>query len=272
MPAFPAGMTVFEEIANKLSMIKRRDFLRGLAGGATIGVGGGLILSPAGALAKSLPTGLPESSLLEALPGKKPLIKRTYRPPNFETPLGYFNELFTPNDAFYVRYHLSNIPRLNAQEWKLEVGGESLEKTLEFTLDDLKRGFEQVELAAVNQCSGNRRGLVQPRVPGLQWGYGAMGNALWRGVRLREILKKAGLKQDALEVLIDGADGGAIGKPPDFAKSLPIAKALDENTLIALEMNGDPLPHWKLLPSIFEYGSHLTTLEPRIFRTTASDS
>jgi DMSO/TMAO reductase YedYZ molybdopterin-dependent catalytic subunit len=196
-----------------------------------------------------LPSGTLESAVLEAISGKKPLIKRTFRPPNFETPVTYFNELFTPNDVFFVRYHLTNITKVNEQDWKLRISGEAVEKPLEFTMDELKRRFEQVEIAAVNQCSGNRRGLVQPHVPGIQWGYGAMGNAQWRGVRLKEVLNKAGIKRDALEVVVNGADSGAIAGTPDFVKCLPMWKALDEHTLIALEMNGEPLPYWNGYPA-----------------------
>ena len=140
---------------------------------------------------------------------------------------------------------------------------------MQFTLDELRNGFEQVEVAAVNQCSGNRRGLFQPHVPGVQWGYGAMGNATWRGVRLRDILNKIGVKKEAVEVVCDGADSGVIDRTPDFIKSLPVWKAMDENTLIAFEMNGAPLPHWNGFPArIVVTGwtgtywvKHLTTIE-----------
>jgi Sulfite oxidase and related enzymes len=236
------------------TMIKRRDFLKGVGAGVVVSASGGLIprfalSDPTSMGPAELPSGTLESAVLEAMSGKKPLIKRTFRPPNFETPVTYFNELFTPNDVFFVRYHLINIPKVNEQDWKLRIGGEAVQKPLEFTMDELKRSFEQVEIVAVNQCSGNRRGLVQPHVPGIQWGYGAMGNGQWRGVRLKEVLNKAGIKKDALEVVVNGADSGAIAGTPDFVKSLPMWKALDEHTLIAFEMNGEPLPHWNGYPA-----------------------
>jgi len=229
-------------------MITRRDFLKRIAEGVTACAGG--VLVPRIALSGAASKGLPElpAAVLESLPGKKSLIKRSYRPPNFETPVTYFNTQFTPNEAFFVRYHLANIPEVNVQDWKLRIGGESVEKPLEFTLDELKSRFEAVEIAAVCQCAGNRRGMVQPPVPGIQWGYGAMGNARWKGVRLKEVLSRAGLKKDALEVVFNAADSGMIAQTPDFAKSLPLAKALDRNTLIAFEMNGEPLPHWNGFP------------------------
>jgi DMSO/TMAO reductase YedYZ molybdopterin-dependent catalytic subunit len=196
-----------------------------------------------------LPDGTLAGQVLYALPGKVPLIKKTYRPPNFETPIEFFRSAITPNDAFFVRYHLAAIPEVKAADWKLAVGGESAERELSFTLAQLRKEFRPAEVTAVCQCSGNRRGLFEPHVPGVEWGVGAMGNALWRGVRLKDVLAKAGVKANALEVVFDGADHGAIDKTPDFVKSLPVEIALDENTLIAFEMNGKPLPHWNGFPA-----------------------
>lgn len=198
-------------------------------------------------------TELPEGTLAEQqlyrLPGKAALIKKTYRPPNFETPIEYFRTAITPNDAFFVRYHLTGIPEVTAADWTLTVGGESAGQELKLTLDQLKKDFECIEITAVCQCSGNRRGLFEPRVSGVEWGVGAMGNAVWRGVRLKDILNKAGVKADALEVVFDGADHAVMDKTPDFIKSLPMEVALDENTLVAYEMNGKPLPHWNGYPA-----------------------
>lgn len=186
---------------------------------------------------------------LVALPGKQPLIKRAFRPPNYETPLAGLRTPYTSNDVFFVRYHLANIPEVDARDWRLQVGGASIARPLSLSLADLKRDYEQVTVNAINQCSGNRRGLFTPRVPGVQWGYGAMGNARWGGVRLRDILRKAGLAADAVEVSFDGADTALMPKTPDFAKSLPVGRAIDENVLVALEMNGESLPHWNGAPA-----------------------
>ncbi len=234
-------------------MSSRRDFLKAVTG--SLAAAGSGILVPRSVLAKgsvgppNLPSGTLESSILEALPGKKPLIKKTYRAPNYETPVEYFAQQFTPNDAFFVRYHVATIPEVKAADWRLRVGGDAVEKPLELGLDELKKGFEQVEIAAVNQCSGNRRGLFEPHVAGVEWGYGAMGNARWKGARLKDVLTKAGLKKEAVEVAFDGADAGVIDKTPDFVKSIPVWKAQDENTLVAWEMNGEPLPHWNGFPA-----------------------
>jgi DMSO/TMAO reductase YedYZ molybdopterin-dependent catalytic subunit len=196
---------------------------------------------------------IPDGTLAEqglfALPGKLPLIKKTFRPPNFETPIQYFRTPITQNRAFFVRYHLAAIPEVAAKDWTLTVGGESAERELKLNLQQLKREFKPAQVTAVCQCSGNRRGLFEPHVPGVEWGVGAMGNAVWRGVRLKDVLAKAGVKADALEVVFDGADHAPLEKTPDFVKSLPLEMAMDENTLIAFEMNGEPLPHWNGFPA-----------------------
>lgn len=235
-------------------MRTRRQFLKDLAGGAAVLGSGAFLPSLARAAETSsvgpatLPAGTLEVSFLESLPGKRPLIKRSYRPPNYETPLEVFDQVFTPNDLFFVRYHLPRIPEVSVAEWKLEVGGDSVEKPFTLDLPGLQKGFEQVELPAVCQCSGNRRGLSDPHVAGVEWGIGAMGNARWKGVRLKDVLAKAGLKKEALEIAFNGADHGSLEATPDFQKSLPVWKAMDENTLIAWQMNGQPIPHWNGAP------------------------
>ena len=229
-------------------MKTRREFLKVSAGGLLL-AGGTRWTGWAGA-ANELPSGAIESGGLDSLPGKLPLIKKSFRPPNFETPVSYFNEAFTPNNAFFVRYHLAGIPEaVDAAQWRLAVSGESLENPLELTYENLTRDFETVELAALCMCSGNRRGFSQPHVPGVQWGHGAIGNAKWRGVRLRDVLNKAGLKKDAVEIVLGGADGPVLDKTPDFVKSIPVWKAMDENTLVAFAMNGEKLPHWNGYPA-----------------------
>jgi len=226
-------------------MTTRRSVLQTAVGGLAL-AGGGLI----GRLARAgLPSGTIESGTLETLPGKRPLLKRSYRPPNYETPVAYFDDVITPNDRFFVRWHLMQIPQIDVTEWRLTVGGDAAGREFALTLEDLKRDFEPFEVVAVCQCSGNRRGLSDPHVPGVEWGYGAMGNARWRGARLKDILARAGLKKDAIEVAFDGADRPPLDATPDFMKSIPAWKALDDNTLVAYEMNGAPLPHWNGFPA-----------------------
>jgi len=200
-------------------------------------------------LTGGLPGGTYEVATLEALPAKKPLIKLTTRPPNYETPISYFTSAITPNDAFFVRYHLATIPRVDAATWKLDIGGEGAMSPFALSLNELQTNFEQVEINAVCQCSGNRRGLSDPHVPGVQWGSGAMGSAAWRGPRLKDVLARAGLQRDVVEIIVDGADNAPLTSTPDFVKSLPLAKALDENTIIAHRMNGEPLPHYNGFPA-----------------------
>ena len=233
----------------------RRQFLKKSARG--LALAGAVPLLSRHALASdliapgfsSLPEGDIEASNLEALPGKVGLIKRTWRPPNYETPPEYFTTDVTPNKAFFVRWHLANIPQVGADKWTLKVGGEAAATPFELTLDQLKRDFTPAEIVAVNQCSGNRRGLSNPHVVGVEWGVGAMGNARWKGARLKDVLAKAGLKKETLEIVLDGADGPVLPGTPDFVKSIPVWKALDENALIAYEMNGEPLPHWNGYPA-----------------------
>src|SRR5499425_3589001 len=230
-------------------MLTRRHLV---TAGAGLALGGsGLASRTAAAASINLPAALPEgarsNAVLDALPGKKPLIKLSYRPPNYETPLEYFRTAITPNDAFFVRYHLAGIPEVDAKTWKLSVGGEGANSQIEINLDELKR-MPAAEVVAVNLCSGNRRGLFQPHVPGVEWGYGATGCARWKGARLKDVLDKVGLKKEAIEVVFDGADGPVLDKTPDFVKSIPVWKAIEDTTLIAYEMNGEALPHFNGFP------------------------
>src|SRR5207245_7472531 len=119
---------------------------------------------------------------LVTFPQKRPLILLTTRPPQLETPFSVFNDgLFTPNDAFFVRYHLSQVPTsIDPDKFSLSIKGK-IASPLTVSLPDLKTKFEQAEIIAVNQCSGNGRGFSNPRVAGGQMGNGAMGNARWKG-------------------------------------------------------------------------------------------
>ncbi len=233
-------------------MISRRRLLEGAGVGAVVaGSGMGLDLLKAVAapldLPKGLPAGMRAEAVLEALPGKKPLIKLSYRPPNYETPIANFRTAITPNDAFFVRYHLADIPNVDAKTWRLKVGGEGANGQVQLSLDDLK-AMPATEVVAVCQCSGNRRGLFEPHVVGVEWGYGAMGCARFKGARLKDVLDKVGLKKEAIELVLDGADGPVLDKTPDFVKSVPVAKAIEDG-LVAYEMNGQPLPHFNGFPA-----------------------
>jgi DMSO/TMAO reductase YedYZ molybdopterin-dependent catalytic subunit len=142
-------------------------------------------------------------------PQKVPLLLLTDRPVQLETPRHYFSTAFTPNDAFYVRWHLDGIPNtVDLKEWRLQIEG-NVGKPQALSLHDLMQEFKAVSVAAVNQCSGNSRSRLQPRVAGGQWGNGAMGNAMWTGVRLRELLDAAGVKPGSVQVQFQGLETGS---------------------------------------------------------------
>lgn len=182
---------------------------------------------------------------LVSLPQKVPLIQLTDRPVQLETPRLHFLTARTPNAAFFVRWHLPMHPRsVDLATWRLRVEGQ-VERPQELTFTDLLRSFRPVTVVAVNQCAGNSRSRFAPRVPGSQWGNGAMGCAEWTGVRLRELLGRAGLRAGALAVQFEGLDKGAgpagLGSA-QFLKSLELSgDALDE-AVLAYAMNGEPLP------------------------------
>src|SRR5215472_15652422 len=180
-----------------------------------------------------------------AEPQKVPLLLLTDRPVQLETPRHYFRTAFTPNEAFYVRWHLEGIPNaVDLKNWKLQIEG-NVNTPLALSLPELMQKFKPVSLAAVNQCSGNSRSRLQPRVPGGQWGNGAMGNAMWTGVRLRELLDAAGVKPGSAQVQFQGLETGNGPKglgSGRFLKSLDLTDSVLDETIVAYLMNGEPLP------------------------------
>ena len=220
----------------------RRQFLAGVGG-----------LGVTGLMGASAWSGSDESvvfpfvngnrNLVENFPQKGAMVLQRSRPPLLETPFEVFDQgIFTPNDRFYVRWHVANIPTVvDPGTFRLNVRGH-VKQPISFTLDDLVQKFKPIEIAAVNQCSGNSRGLFAPRVAGGQWANGAMGNALWRGVSLKALLNRAGVKPGALQVRFNGLDTGILPQTPDFMKSLDVDHALDGEVIIAYAMNGTPLP------------------------------
>jgi len=182
----------------------------------------------------------PYERKLVRFPEKTDLILLTSRPPQLETPLSYFKELVTPNEALFVRWHITPIPTtVDLAEWRLKVGGNT-DKELQLSLDDIRK-FEKVSYTAVIQCAGNGRSFFDPRVPGGQWKNGSMGNVTWTGARLKDILSAAGVKAGSVDVSFNGLDRGTLPTVPDFVKSMPVDKALEEDILVAYEMNGQPL-------------------------------
>src|SRR5438309_10738035 len=175
-------------------------------------------------------------------PQKRAMIGLTSRPPQLETPFSVFNEgPITPNNAFFVRYHLAQIPvDIDPDKFTLEIKGK-VDHPLKLSLKDIKK-LRAVELVAVNQCSGNSRGFFDPRVAGGQLGNGAMGNARWRGVPLKTVLDMAGVREGARQVTFNGMDGPVSDKTPDFVKALDIDHANDGEVMLAYGMNGEDLP------------------------------
>ncbi|RMH35883.1 MAG: sulfide dehydrogenase [Nitrospirae bacterium] len=229
-------------LANVHSGITRRSLLRAAVIGSGLALAGIRPAHTADQPAVHLPFERGYRPLV-AFPQKRPLMLMTIRPPQLETPFHLFNDrIFTPNDAFFVRWHLANIPTtVDPATFRLRVHGH-VERSLTLSLADLRTQFEEVELAAVCQCAGNSRGFFEPRVPGGQWGHGAMGNARWTGVRLRDILDRAGVKPGAVQVRFDGLDRPVAEGTPDFRKSLNVEDVMNEHVLLAYAMNGEPLP------------------------------
>lgn len=223
----------------------RRRLLSGgalaLAGGTALAATGRAFAADGGRTARLLMAGGMGSRPLAAdFPGKGEMIVLRGRPPLLETPLGVFNEsVFTPNDRFFVRWHWADIPlEVDTKTFRLTVTGGK--RPVAFSLDELLR-MPRISYAAVNQCSGNSRGLFDPRVPGAQWAHGAMGNARWEGVALKTLLEVAGVPAQASAVRFGGLDK-PLTDVDAFEKSLAVDHAMDGEVMVAFAMNGEQLP------------------------------
>lgn len=165
----------------------------------------------------------------------------TQTPENSETPLDQVRGWVTPNRLFFVRNHFEP-PSLDVATWRLRVDG-CVEEPCEWSWEELLDLPEHTVFATV-ECAGNGRSFLQQRAPGVQWGAGAIGHAEWTGVPLRLVLEKARLKKGTTEILFEGADEGTEPDHPErmcFARSLPIEKAMDPDTILATRMNGELL-------------------------------
>jgi DMSO/TMAO reductase YedYZ molybdopterin-dependent catalytic subunit len=224
---------------NFRSMIDRRHVLLGA------GMLGALAAGPVRAddsVRLPLPGGPDERELASAFPEKGRMILQRTRPPLLETPWEVFDKgIFTPNDQFFVRWHWAVIPdEIDVSTFRVAVRGH-VDAPLSLSMAEIL-ALPRFEIAAVNQCSGNSRGFFQPRVSGGQWANGAMGNARWTGVRLRDVLDRAGVKAGAVAVRFNGLDTPVVDGAPDFIKSLAIDHARDGEVMLAYQMNGAQLP------------------------------
>ena len=174
------------------------------------------------------------------------------RPYDWGTPLDEFGELYTPNRVFFIRSHMGPPPSIDAKAWRLVVDG-LVRRPLRLSIADL-RTMERVEVPAVLQCSGNGRffyGTAYPTAShpaGAQWRFGGVGNARWAGVRVRDVLKRAGLQPGARYSNNFGLDNPLLPTTPKFIRGIELEKLLDPDTILAYEMNGEPLPYYHGYP------------------------
>ncbi len=218
---------------------------RALIAGASAGGLGAALAGPVLGQ-KLVDLGLPGGPSLRPLapqfPGKGEMIVQRIRPPLLEAPMEVFAKgTITPNDRHFVRWNWAMPTEVNAAKHRVAVGG-AVKTPVSLTLDAIASAGETVEIVAINQCAGNGRGLSEPRVTGTQWGNGAMGCAKWTGVRLKDVLAKAGVAQGAKRVRFAGLDVPMTDGGPQFIKSIPMDIAMRDDVLVAWGMNDEPLP------------------------------
>jgi DMSO/TMAO reductase YedYZ molybdopterin-dependent catalytic subunit len=179
------------------------------------------------------------------------LIVNSARPKDYEMTLAGFKEWITPAADFYVRNH-HYTPDVNLADWNLRVDG-VVNSPVTLTMNDLRQ-FPAVSHIAVLECAGNGRSFYEPHLPGMQWKQGGVANGKWTGARLRDVLQRAGgVRDSAKHVLFSGEDV-PIGKQPKFQRTVEIAKALDPDTILAYQLNGEAIP--------LEHGMQLRLVVP----------
>lgn len=169
------------------------------------------------------------------IPGKRPMILHNDRPEDLESPGAYFNTWLTPVDSFFVRQHIPRPAPIDPAAFRLTLNG-MVSHPKQVSLADLQ-ALPQFTVPATLECTGNGRGFYTPKVPGIQWRRGAVGNAEWKGPRLSDVFKLAGTSETAEFVEINGADA-PVAQTPDFIRSMPMKKAMHPATILALTMNG----------------------------------
>jgi DMSO/TMAO reductase YedYZ molybdopterin-dependent catalytic subunit len=223
-----------------MSKMTRRGFL-----------GAGLAMTAASLFGKEQTKAVSEEVFtppMIAFPQKKPMKTISDRPPLLESPRDIFTNVITPNEQFFVRWHMPDIPTfVDLNAFRLEVKGD-VKTPLSLSMDDLRSKFEPVEITAVLQCGGNSRSFYNHPTHGVQWAHGAMGCAVWRGVRLKDLLNAAGLKQSSAWVGLNGLEKPAVDATPKFFREMAVDEALHENIIVAYEMNGEDLPYLNGFP------------------------
>ena len=180
---------------------------------------------------------------MASAPSRDGKIVLSEEPLVLETPVAQLTDFITPTTSFYVRTHFP-IPKIDKNKWRLRIEGE-VEKPFEIDFDELIK-LESRKIPALLECAGNSRSFLEPKVKGVQWQLGGVGNAEWTGVPLSILFERAGIKSNAIEIIFEGADRGKLEDPKSprgemhFARSIPIAKARD--VLVAYKMNGEDLP------------------------------
>lgn len=214
-----------------LNNINRRGFIGGMAP----------IVAAVGLPAWSVAEPVPGRTGKAAFPG---MITREKEPVNLEFPFPTLDNLITPSNQFYIRGHF-HIPELDASSWRLIITGD-VKQEVSLTYDELRK-LPSKKIMATLECAGNGRANLAPKVKGLLWEQGGIGNAEWTGVPLSVLLDKAGIKPGTIEIILEGADKGEVTEEPKspgeihFARSLPLVKARQEEVLIAYQMNGKDL-------------------------------
>ncbi len=223
-----------------MDKLSRRDFL-----------GAGLLMAASSLFGKDTPKAEASDVFTPptiAFPQKKPLKTISDRPPLLESPRDIFTKEITPNDQFFVRWHMPDIPTyVDLNTFRLEVKG-TVKTPLKLSVDDLKSKFEPVEIVSVLQCGGNSRSFYAHPTHGVQWQHGAMGCAVWRGVRLKDLLHAAGLKPESAWVGVNGLEKPAVDATPKFFREMAVDEALHDNIIVAYEMNGEDLPYLNGFP------------------------
>jgi DMSO/TMAO reductase YedYZ molybdopterin-dependent catalytic subunit len=238
--------------ARKSSAVTRRGFLSSSGVVAMSAAVGASIpfahLMPGGLI----PAALAQSDEPFAIAGKEGLIILNDRPVNAETPAHLLDDKITPAKHLFVRNNGLPPPlsSINPDTWTLEFGGESVTQQMSFTISDLQQEFEHCTYQLQLECGGNGRSEFVPAASGNQWSTGAVGCPEWTGVRLRDVLDRVGIEDDAVYVAFYGADthaSGDISKSP-ISRGVPLQKALQDETLIAWAMNGEDIPHMNGYP------------------------